>query len=149
MGLLRKAKLLGVRRILYLSSMSAYPGTTQIYGQTKLAIERAALDLGAICVRPGLVYGPTSAGMAGALVKLTRLPVVPVIGAGAHQFPVHEDDLARSIVEILEAPGWTPEVFGIAQPNALTFRELLAVLADGRGQRCRFLPVPWRLVYSF
>jgi nucleoside-diphosphate-sugar epimerase len=146
--LLEAARRLGVRRGVVLSSMSAYSGTSQLYGQAKLAIEDMTLRLGWVAVRPGLVYGDAPAGMTGALMKLTRLPVVPVLGGKAQQFPVHEDDLAKAIVDVLDAPVWTPDVFGIAQPEAMSFRRLLAALAAREGRSCRFVLVPWRAVYA-
>jgi nucleoside-diphosphate-sugar epimerase len=146
--LLRAARDAGVSRLLSLSSMSAYAGTTQLYGQAKLDIERVTLELGGIAVRPGLVYGDAPAGMAGTLVKLTRLPLVPLIGgSSARQFPVHEDDFANAVVSILDADSWRPEVIGIAQPTSISFRELLEGLAHQQGRHMRFVPVPWRLVY--
>jgi nucleoside-diphosphate-sugar epimerase len=145
--LLRSARDAGVARLLALSSMSAYPGTRQLYGQAKLAIEEIVVGLGGIAVRPGLVYGGEPGGIAAALEKLTRLPLVPVFGAAARQFPVHEDDFAQAIVDILEAPDWKPEVFGIAQPTTVTLRELLGALAARRGRRCRFVAIPWQPVY--
>jgi nucleoside-diphosphate-sugar epimerase len=146
--LLRAAHDAGVRRLLALSSMSAYAGTTQHYGRAKLDIERVTVDLGGIAVRPGLVYGGTPAGMAGALHKLTRLPIVPVIGgSSARQFPVHEDDFADAVAQILEAETWTPEVIGIAQPKSVSFRELLESFAREQGRHPRFVPVPWQLVF--
>jgi nucleoside-diphosphate-sugar epimerase len=136
-----------VGRILVVSSMSAYEGTGQIYGQAKLAIERATLDAGGVAIRPGLVWGNDPRGMAGTLRRLTKLPVLPDLGPGARQFPVHEDDLARTVVEILASPGWTPEVFGVAQPRAVDFRAVLLALADD-GRRHRFVRVPWQAVYG-
>jgi hypothetical protein len=85
--------------------------------------------------------------MASALLELTRLPLVPVLGGHARQFPVHEDDFATAILTILDSPRWTPEVLGIAQPMAISFRDLLTALAEKEGRSCRFLPVPWRAVY--
>jgi nucleoside-diphosphate-sugar epimerase len=146
--LLDSAKQAGVTRVLVLSSMSAYEGTTQAYGQAKLEIERLTISAGGIAVRPGLVYGDSPGGMAASLLKVTKLPLVPLIGGGARQFPVHEDDLASSIQAVLEAPTWAPEVFGIAQPDAVSFRALLASLAAKDGRRCRFVHVPWQLVYA-
>ena len=145
--LLSAAASLGVPRVVALSSMSAYAGTHQLYGQAKLAIEEIVLSLGGIAVRPGLVYGDSPAGMAGALVKATRLPLVPIIGGQAHQFPVYEDDLADAIVAVLDAPNWIPEVFGIAQATPVSFRTLMAALAEQEGRTCRFVPVPWQIVY--
>jgi nucleoside-diphosphate-sugar epimerase len=145
--LLDAAKTHGVDRLLVLSSMSAYPGTRQLYGRAKLAIEESTLAHGGIAIRPGLTYGDDPSGMAGALVKITRLPVVPVIGRRALQFPVHQDDLADAIETVLEASDWVPEVFGVAQPDPVSFRDLLEALARQRGRTCRFVPVPWQLVY--
>jgi nucleoside-diphosphate-sugar epimerase len=145
--LLRAAKDHAVPRLLVLSSMSAYEGTTQFYGRAKLAIEAATLELGGIAVRPGLVYGDSAGGMAGTLRKLTRLPLVPTIAGNARQFPVHEADFADAVLRIVEAPAWTPEVIGVAQPTSVTFREMLAALAASEGRSCRFVPVPWRAVY--
>jgi nucleoside-diphosphate-sugar epimerase len=146
--LLEAAASAGVARVLVISSMSAYPGTGQIYGQAKLAIERATTETGGIAIRPGLVWGGELRGMAGTLQRLTRLPVVPDFGPRAQQYPVHEDDLARVATEILEAPGWRPEVFGVAQSEAMSFRSLLSALAAQDHRKCRFLRVPWQPVYG-
>jgi nucleoside-diphosphate-sugar epimerase len=137
-----------VARTLVISSMSAYQGTGQIYGQAKLAIEKLTIEAGGIAIRPGLVWGNDPRGMAGTLKKLTKLPVLPDLGSQARQFPVHEDDLASAVVEILDAPGWTPEVFGVAQPRAIDFRSVLLALADDDGRRHRFVPVPWQALYG-
>lgn len=146
--LLDSASRAGVPRLLVISSMSAYPGTTQLYGLAKLEIEEQVVALGGVAVRPGLVYGASPSGMAGSLTKLTKLPVVPVLGGSARQFPVHEEDLARVVVRVLTATAWTPEVFGVAQPVSVSFRELLHGLAAMQGRTCRCVPVPWQLVYG-
>ena len=64
-----------MRRILVLSSMSAFEGTRQLYGRAKLAIETMTVASGGCALSPGLVYGERPGGMAGALRELTRLPV--------------------------------------------------------------------------
>ena len=137
----------GVARVLVVSSMSAYPGTTQIYGRAKLAIEALALARGGIAVRPGLVYGPDPGGIAGAILRVAGLPVVPVIAPRARQFPVHQDDLARSIARILEAPEWHPEIIGIAQPQAMPFADVIRALAALRGRSPWICPVPWQIAH--
>lgn len=146
--LLEWASQAGVRRSLVLSSMSAYAGCEQIYGQAKLEIEALTTGLGGVAVRPGLVYGDEPRGMAGTLVKLSRLPVAPDLGPSARQFPVHEEDLTATIRMVLEASGWKPEVFGIAQAEPIDFRTFLSFLAAGQGHDCRFVRVPWRAVYG-
>lgn len=146
-ALLRSARRAGVDRILVLSSMSAYEGTKQRYGRAKLAIERCALECGAIAVRPGLVYGADAGGMGGTLRSLTKLPLTPVITGAARQFPVREPDFLRAVVRILTAESWRPEVFGIAQPDFVSLAALLRGIAAEDGRRVRLVPVPWQLVY--
>jgi nucleoside-diphosphate-sugar epimerase len=145
--LLEAAGASGVGRSLVLSSMSAYQGTDQIYGQIKLRIEAETVGRAGIAVRPGLVYGDDPRGMAGTLIKLARLPIAPDFGPAARQFPVHEGDLAEAIFAILSAAAWKPEIFGIAQPVPISFRSLLLDLVAAEDRRPRFVPTPWRLVY--
>jgi nucleoside-diphosphate-sugar epimerase len=58
--LLRNAVQGGVETIVVLSSISAFDGCRSMYGKAKLSIERAAADVDAFIVRPGLVYGSGS-----------------------------------------------------------------------------------------
>lgn len=146
--LIRSARSDGVERILALSSMSAYPGTRQVYGQAKLAIEAATLDAGGIAVRPGLVYGDNAGGMIGTLDKLARLPVTPVLGGSARQYPVWERDFTRVVTNVLNEQSWSSRVLAIAQPAAVSFRDLMTGLALRHGRRCRPVSVPWQLVYA-
>lgn len=144
--LLRTAARAGVPRIIVLSSMSAFRGTTQLYGQVKLAVEETTMAIGGCPVRPGLVYGDDPGGMAGALRKITKLPLVPVIAGNSRQFPVHEDDLAAAVLALATVDNPPHVPLGVAQPEPVTFRSLLRALAvdDNR----RFVPVPWQLPYG-
>jgi nucleoside-diphosphate-sugar epimerase len=141
------ASLAGGCRIIAISSMSAYEGTSQIYGRAKLAIESAALDAGGCAVRPGLVYGDRSGGMAGALERLCRLPVIPLVGGDARQYPVREADVVGAVIALAEADDFRPEVVGAAPADPVTFRALLETFADRQGRRAHFVPVPWQLLY--
>ena len=148
--LLDAAERSGVGHIVVLSSMSAYEGTEQLYGLSKLDIERDTALVGAIAVRPGLVYGPTAGGMAGSLGKLTALPLVPVVAARAHQFTVHEDDFADAIAALVAAgPRSTVDgPIGIANPEPVPFRKVIEGLARMHDNHCRTVAVDWRLVYA-
>jgi nucleoside-diphosphate-sugar epimerase len=145
--LLVAARDAGVARIISVSSMSAYEGTSQLYGRAKLAIEAATAAVGGCSVRPGLVYGDHPGGMVGSLLRLTALPVTPVVGGDARQFPVHEADVAAAIVAIAEAPAQPSSPVSVAVTTPVPFRYLLSRLADRAGQKPRFVNVPWRLLY--
>jgi len=139
----------GVRRIIFISSMSAYEGTRQLYGQAKLACERTASSLGGVSTRLGLVYGPGWGGMAGALRKLTNLPVTPIIGARSYQFTVHEADMAAAMVRIAESDMPLPEPLGLANPEPVPFRWLMKEIAASQGRKLRAVAVTWQPVSAF
>lgn len=131
-------------RVILISSMSAYDGTKQIYGRAKLRCERAVLQCGGEAVRLGLVWGGSEGGMIGTLRRLSRLPVVPLLGRDVHQFTVHADDVGEGLLKLLERPYREP--LGLAHPAPVPFERIMAELR-GAG-RPRFVRVPWPPVYG-
>lgn len=146
--LLDAAVAAGVGRIIVLSTMSAYAGTSQLYGSAKLAIESATRAAGGCVVRAGIVYGEHPGGMAGSLRRMTRLPVIPLIVGASALYPVHEDDLIAAIVALATQDGVPEGPIGVAEPVPVPFRALMEGLAEPEGRRCRFVPVPWQLLYG-
>jgi nucleoside-diphosphate-sugar epimerase len=138
----------GVKRIVLISSMSAYWGTDQVYGRAKLACEEAAAAVGGTSVRLGLVYGPGWGGMAGSLRKLVQLPVTPLLGARSYQYTVHQDDVAEGLFAIGTAPSVPAGPIGLAHPERVPFRELLRAFGRQAGAAPRLVPLPWRPVYQ-
>ena len=145
--LLEAAKEAAVGRIIVFSSMSAFAGTSQLYGRAKLDIEAMTIESGGCAVRPGLVYSGQAGGMAGAMRKLTTLPIVPVIAGGAGVYTVREEDFMRAIALLASATTLEPETISIAHPSRVTLLNLLRTFAAQENRRCRFVPVPWQLVY--
>jgi len=135
----------GVERFIFVSSMSAYFGSEQDYGLMKLAVERSVLDAHQVVVRPGLVYGGEPGGMALALTKLARLPVIPLF-RGAQQFTLHSDDFLtamKALVNVDEVPS-TP--LGLASPSPTSFKEIMMSMAVGADNSPRTVVVPWHVV---
>ena len=130
--------------------MSAYAGTRQLYGRAKLDTEIAALSRGMPVVRPGLVYGPGSGGMAGTLRRLASLPILPDFGPTANQFTVHQDDLADAVIALALAETPLLDPVGIAHPEPVRFTTLLTHFAAGsEGSRHpRFVPAPPMAAYT-
>jgi len=137
-----------VARTLVFSSMSAYAGTRQLYGRAKLAIEQHAAYAGASLIRPGLVYGPAAGGMVAALARLTKLPIVPLLGRNSHQFTVHEDDLVAAVEAIVTCEDPVTVPVGVAHPDPVPFRDILTALATTQHRQARFVPVSWRAAYA-
>jgi nucleoside-diphosphate-sugar epimerase len=147
--LLEAAAASGIRRTILVSSMSAYPGTDQLYGRAKLETERVAFDLGMTVVRLGLVYGPGWGGMAGSLKKMAEFPVVPIVGMKSYQYTVHEEDLADAFVMLARASKLPDIPLGLANPEPVPFRMLMERIAAAAGRpRFRSMPLPWRPLYA-
>lgn len=132
----------GVERVIFVSSMSAYFGTKQEYGLMKLAVERAVLEANQVVVRPGLVYGAQSGGMASTLAKLARLPVIPVF-RGAQQYTLHIDDFLAAMVALVRSDELPSSVIGLAHEPPTAFKEIMLALAPGDGARAKTVTVPW------
>jgi len=149
--LMEGASASGVKRGVFISSLSCFEGCRSLYGQGKLKVEREAARLGYASVRPGLVYGETPGGMMGSLEKAVKAsPVVPLIGDGsAPQYPVHEEDLAELVYKLLSQSENPPvEPIAAAGGEAISFRELLRRVAARHGKSPTFIPVPWRLILA-
>lgn len=133
--------------VVLISSMSAYSGTEQIYGQTKLACEEIVAAHGGTSLRLGLVYGGPERGMIGALRKVVALPVVPLLRPDSYQYTVHVDDMVQCVVATVEQPP-PHRVVGVANPRRVPFSEILHTLrAMATAKAFRGAPVPAALLY--
>jgi nucleoside-diphosphate-sugar epimerase len=132
----------GVKRFIFVSSMSAYFGTRQDYGIAKLAVERAVLEAQQLVVRPGLVYGGAPGGMVLTLSKLARLPVIPVF-RDARLFTAHVDDIVAALEKLALLPEMPSSVLGLANESSTPFPTLMRALATAVGSKSPTVPVPW------
>jgi nucleoside-diphosphate-sugar epimerase len=147
-ALLRLGERVGIRRVIFVSSMSAYDGTTQLYGRAKLECERIAASLDQGIVRLGLVYGPGWGGMAGSLRKMTRLPITPLLAGDSYQYTVYEEDAATAIVRLASVSKVPPVPLGIAHSEAVKFRHLVRAIGRTNGRVPYLVPVPWHVAYA-
>jgi nucleoside-diphosphate-sugar epimerase len=148
--LFRAAVQAGVKKLIYISSISAFDGCKSLYGKAKLETERIAFSFGAWVIRPGLIWGDPPGAMFGRLVdQVKRAWVLPLTGGGGQiQYLVHHEELADFICHCAEnrdAPLARPVTIAHEQP--WTFRQILEEIAAEREKRLAFIPVPWRLVW--
>src|SRR5258708_2080741 len=148
--LVEAAKQGGVRHLIDISSMSAFPGCRSHYGKIKLQVETIFSRAGGMILRPGLIWGDKPGGMVGTLDGLVkRLRVVPMIGSGMHPlFLVHVSDVAELVCRIFEAPVFPAHaILTTAFDEAVPLRRILEIRARRFGLRRAFVPVPWRLIW--
>ena len=149
--LLRAAREAKVDRLIYISSISAYEGCRALYGKAKLETEKIARSLGAISIRPGLIWSESAGAMFGRLLRqVENARVLPLFGGGSQiQYMIHEHDLSQLICRLaagqLNAPN---EILTVAHEQPWTFRQILEEIARAKQKRISFLPVPWRLLWA-
>ena len=149
--LLRAARLAKLANIVYISSISAFPGCRSLYGQAKLETETIAHAVGALVIRPGLIYGDSPDGMFGKLIgQVEKARVLPLFGGGSQiQYLVHEQDLTAFIADGAAGKISAPQTaVTVAHEQPWTFRQILEAIARAKGKKLSFLPVPWRLVWA-
>jgi nucleoside-diphosphate-sugar epimerase len=141
----------GVPYLVYISSISAFPGCRSVYGQAKLAIEEDAREAGAMVLRPGLIWGDAPGGMFGKLTtQVAGSRIIPLVGDGSQvQYLVHDQDLAQFIVG--HCTGRVPGIdipVTVAHHQPWPFAALLRAIGRGMGREPRLFPVPWRAVWA-
>lgn len=139
-----------VRKIVYISSISAFEGCSSLYGRAKLETEAEVIKLGGIAIRPGLVFGDAPGGMMGSLARIIqKSTVVPVVGKNQRMFLCHEEDLARLVYKAVSG-----ELNGVQKPliaassSGRTFGEILQGLGRRQGREITLVPVSWRLAWA-
>lgn len=130
----------GVPRLLFVSSIAAgfadlrdYP-----YGRAKRDAEAVVRASGLLTtiVRPTAIFGPASPVQRG-LAALALAPVVPVVGSGITPLqPVHVDDVARAIADLVDADRFDGESIDLGGPESLAVEALLVRMREtaGRGR---------------
>jgi len=148
-NLLRAAHTAGVERIVVISSASAFPGCRSLYGRAKLEIEQLARGVGAVTIRPGLVWGKELGGVFHGLVKRASASrVIPLVAGGSQlQYMLHEADLSTFVLRALDGGVAVTDPVLLAHDTGWTLRQLIDSLAIARGRRPIFVSVPWRAAW--
>ena len=119
------------------------------HGNGVMAGERALFNSG----RPGMILHPTRIyGTQGEdnvqrlATLLRKLPIVPLPGGGkALVQPIHQDDVTNALLAALSLRLTGPESLIVAGPEAVTYRDFIALVAKAAGIRPRpviSLPAP-------
>lgn len=144
-NLLRHAKKCGVKKIIFISSLSAFEGARSLYGRTKLAIESVVAELGGVIVRPGLVFDENPRGIVGAMNKfIQHSKIVPLIGHGQQKFyPCHVQDLVELLFYLADSTENDTKPIIAAADHAMTLKEIIKLLATKQQKKIVLFPVPY------
>jgi NADH dehydrogenase len=142
-------KAAGVRRLLYVSSISVtYPIRTP-YGASKLAGEAFVKDSGLdwTIVRPTLVIGDGGGIEYNMYARyVTRFPLYFLPGGGlAKKRPVRSVDLVQGIAAAGLSGSAVGKTYALAGPEEMSMAEMARRILEARGLRHKMLPLPWWL----
>ena len=142
-------KAAGVRRLLYVSSISVtYPIRTP-YGASKRAGEAFVKDSGLdwTIVRPTLVIGDGGGIEYNMYARyVTRFPLYFLPGGGlAKKRPVRIVDLVQGIAAAGLSGSAVGKTYALAGPEEMSMAEMARRILEARGLRHKMLPLPWWL----
>jgi len=148
--LFKAAREHGVKKIIYISSLSAFEKAKSNYGRIKYATEQHAKNYNAVIVRPGLVYDEHAKGIVGSINKvIKKSKIVPVLSLKEKMFyPCHLNDLSLFIEQLVKNDVETTSPFTAAAEQALSFAELIRNLASLQNRKVLLLPIPYSLVFG-
>jgi len=146
--LFRSAHLGGIRDILLVSSISAFPTAISLYGRAKYACEQLAKKYNGTSIRVGLVFDSESSGTIGAIESMIKsYPVIPIFAPGKLLYLCYRPDLCRCINDLLH-DRHRADCITVANPQPLTFRELIQALQKKHNRIRPLIRLPWRAVWG-
>lgn len=137
----------GIRRLLYVSSISVtYPVLTP-YGKSKLAGETAVKESGLdwTIVRPTLVIGDGGGVEFNMYARyVTRFPVYFLPGGGtAKKRPVRSVDLVKGIASAGLEDSSVGKTYALGGPEIMTMAEMAKRILANSHKRHLMVPLPW------
>jgi uncharacterized protein YbjT (DUF2867 family) len=144
----RVARRAGIKRFVHLSGIGADAASPSPYirnrGEGEAAVQAAFP--GAVVIRPAVMFAPDDAFLTTILGLLRTLPVYPLFGDGRTKLqPVHVDDVAAAIAQVLRQAHRPYPIYELAGPRVYSYGELLRTVARIAGLR----PVLMRIPFGF
>jgi nucleoside-diphosphate-sugar epimerase len=137
------ARSAGVKRFVFVSTVSASASAKSYYGRSKHSLESTMDASRDLIVRPGLVLASDGGLFCRIAEQVRSLPVIPVFSGGRQVLnTVHIDDLCSVF-------GWAMEtgicgVITVAESLGITMRDLLREVMLRLGRRKPIVSVPGR-----
>jgi len=152
--LVRECKQAGVRNFLQISSIAVNYADKSgyYYAQSKEIAEEIvqASGLNYTIVRPTIVIGK-GAPIWGALSKLGRAPIIPILGDGKTTMqPIYIDDLIACLLMIVYEKNFSNETFDLGGPEKITVEDFLRrIHYHYHGNEGRAIHIPTRPLIMF
>jgi NADH dehydrogenase len=145
LDLFNHAKIQGVKKIIFISSLSAFDYASSEYGKLKFEIEQKIKPFEAIIVRPGLVFNEEANGPVGRFIKKSK--IIPVVNLKKRTFhPCYLEDLARLLEYLIHNDIVTNAPIIAASEQKLNFKEYVKKLAVFHNRKIITISLPYNLL---
>lgn len=140
--LLAAAREHGVKKSIFMSSMSAHEDAVSVYGRQKLAIEALLDTANDAILRCGLIVG--NGGIVRQMADFLRTKrMVPLVGGGTQPLQIIGiHNLLQVIEQVLERDDLHGR-FVVATPEVYTYKELYKSMGRQLGVSPIFVPAPF------
>jgi uncharacterized protein YbjT (DUF2867 family) len=109
---------------------------------------RAAF-VGALFIRPAVMFGPDDAFLTTILKLLGQLPVYPMFGRGLTRLqPAYVEDVAEAIGRTMQRAETPSTIFEFGGPHVYSYEELLRAVAHQAGLMPRLIPIPFAVWHT-
>ena len=129
----------GIKRAVFVGTTAIYTTLNTASKETRKAAETAIRSSGLdfTILRPTMIYGtPADRNMVRLLRLIKSSPIVPVFGTGQSlQQPVHVEDVAWAICEVLDSPGTVRREYNISGSSPVNFNDVIHTAAKALGRR--------------
>lgn len=133
----------GIKRFVFVSSVSAREQALNVYGRLKWQLEQHVAAHGGVSARVGLVYGGARRAQYGVLARLTAMGVLPMIDPHREVQPIHLSEVCAGLLALAAAPALAHKVYVLAAPEPISFADYLRTLARVLHQRSLLVvPIP-------
>lgn len=142
----RHSREAGLQHLVHISGIGANADSPSSYIRARAHGEQAVHDVypGAFILRPSVLFGPNDAFL-GALVMLSRFPIVPLFGRGDTRLqPVYVADVARAVSRLLiDDIMLDTRLFELGGAGIYRYREIVEMTLTYLGRRRPLLSVPY------
>ena len=118
-----------IRRIVYMSSVSAVRKRKGPYGRTKflgeLEVKKPEIDY--TILRPPIIYGKEGQGINNIINYVTKFPFfIPIVGSGNYpRQPVSVEDVAKVTIDVIDNKKTFNKEYGLASDKQISFKNLV------------------------
>jgi UDP-4-keto-D-FucNAc 4-reductase len=134
-------------KVIFISSISSFEGCISHYGKAKFLIEQWLQQCNKenYIIRPGLVYGEKVGGITGAVYKMAKLPIVPIVSIKNNFHVVKYADILSLIDSIIANQQYhnINKPIVAASPQSYSLKQMLKLM----NAKILLVPIPWQVVW--